>query len=361
MRAPNNLGSLAVGDIQMVRQEFGDACMSNDGGVVRIGPPETLGGNPYFRTLYRNVEDYRISLDRGPCDRYDYLGDGVYADVIFPWVPQAKTITERLVHFRQLSTLGDTRQLEGCDLIQWYALSRLNDKLLTDLHALQLDHEMVVPIGQETNYSIFLAHQHSSKLEKYRKREAEYTQFYREIGISVLYDLPFHPFYHEIVSVTYDERLPSGVVVVGDVSWPCLMFGDMMIARAGAHVLCNVRTLDKSIAESSTLYWALSREKRRAIDLSEGWGHNSQWNTFFRLDYHDGDLLQFNVWHDHHWLDDTYLDSWPPDRREEKSNLTIEERIELLTHRCFVTFPDRGAGLWPWDDRYSLPRPNDAP
>src|SRR6266550_1650701 len=90
---------------------------------------------------------------------------------------------------------------------------------------------------------------------------------------------PYSPFFHEIVRQF----------------WPGLMFGSMMFARAGVGVRCHPTILRKDVAETSPMYFTYSRRRRLTVDLSMGWGHNSQWRTNFRRDYVDGDVYHFNV------------------------------------------------------------------
>ncbi len=39
-------------------------------------------------------------------------------------------------------------------------------------------------------------------------------------------------------------------------------------------------------------------------------------------------------------------------------SLTTEERIELLTHRCFIVTDKPHGDLWPFDHTYKEPKPN---
>jgi hypothetical protein len=124
------------------------------------------------------------------------------------------------------------------------------------------------------------------------------------------------------------------------------MLGDLMFSRAGCTVEAAPEILDPAIAASSRLHWTHRRPRRPTTDLSVGWGSNSQWRTRFRRDYHLGGAFHFNV--------DGSIDVRDRDtRRVADPELTTDERIELLTHRCFVRCAKPDDDLWPWDDRYS--------
>ena len=100
--------------------------------------------------------------------------------------------------------------------------------------------------------------------------------------------------------------------------------------------------INKEIAENSTLFWAFRRRNRPTEDLSVGWGHNSQWRTVFRRDYHIGGIFYFNV--------DAEGD------RDGNHELTEFERRELLVHRCFITVNRTDIDIFPYDYKLQLSR-----
>jgi hypothetical protein len=164
----------------------------------------------------------------------------------------------------------------------------------------------------------------------------------------------FHPFYHEIVAVEQASDPDEPLSLVAEV-WPGFMLGSLMICRAGVRVRGGTAHVVKEIAEHPTLYWTYWRRNRPHADLSHGWGSNSQWGTRFRRDYVDGTVFYYNV--------DGRLDAALPDvttrptpNREE---LEPEERIELLTHRCFIRTSTAHSGRWPYDDTYVERAPDD--
>ncbi|MEU1589040.1 hypothetical protein [Micromonospora sp. NPDC005710] len=143
----------------------------------------------------------------------------------------------------------------------------------------------------------------------------------------------FHPFFHEIVSVQVsdDADEPPGEF------WPGAIVGSLLVARAGVAIRAGTHHLDADVAARSALYWAWWRRNRRAVDLSHGWGHNSQWSTNFRRDYIAESRLYYNV------------DADPS--RQPDGDLNDADRIDLLRYRCSIRV-DLGADQWPFDDTF---------
>ena len=115
------------------------------------------------------------------------------------------------------------------------------------------------------------------------------------------------------------------------------MLGPLVFRRAGVRVKSGAHHVRKDVAESSTLFWTWSRANRPTLDLSMGWGSNSQWRTSFRRDYIFGDRAFLNV------------DATP--RPPSDEDLSPELARELLLHRCFVksVVATPANDLWPYD------------
>lgn len=197
------------------------------------------------------------------------------------------------------------------DLCRLYGLSRVNDLLLLGL---QPPHD-------------------------------DYLGFMTGLGMRVVTREAFHPYFHEIVAIEASPDSSAPPRVQREI-WPCLVLGNLLFSRAGCALVAGREHMDPEIAASTTLYWTHRRNHRPVQDLSAGWGHNSQWRTRFRRDYWLGVSLHYNV--------DAHLDvraaqlTNPNPARED---LTAEERVELLTHRCFVRTRKAHDELWPYDDR----------
>ena len=90
-------------------------------------------------------------------------------------------------------------------------------------------------------------------------------------------------------------------------------------------------------------------------DGTEGWGHNSQWRTRFRRDYATQSILCFNA--DGEW------DAREPGPGPESTvaprddELSADQRIELLVHRCFVRTTLAHDERWPWNERLAVSAP----
>ncbi|KYF59070.1 hypothetical protein [Sorangium sp. So ce854] len=268
------------------------------------------------QACYRGLHDALLAYD----------GGSVYPDVLAPWL--AANAGER----RWLCALASRRgapvpAVEVEDLWRLYALDRVNQILLLRFQRGEADGSgwPGPPITQE-----------------------EYVAFAGALGLSVAREPSFSPFHHEIVEVELDDDPWQPVSLLGPL-WPCLTLGDMLFSRAGVRVRGGVEILRKDVAESSTLYWAYRRKNRPHQDLSHGWGSNSQWRTAFRRDYRVGHAFHYNVDGRRDLLGAPEL---PIEDGED--DLTREERIELLTHRCFVSTTKPHHDLWPYDDRIRI-------
>lgn len=214
---------------------------------------------------------------------------------------------------------GPDDPMPAHDLWRLYALSRVSDVLITATRPIQ-PREPAEP-GPRLS------------VERYQR-------FMTSLGLSALRVAAFHPFFHEIVTVAQQDD-PDALPVIVREEWPCLTLGRLLFVRAGCAIASGVRHVDPHVAERSTLYWAHARGDRRVSDLSVGWGQMSQWRTAFRRDYFGDGLLRYNV--------DAPAQR---DRGVDDDGTTDEERLELLRHRCFVTYRNENE-QWPWDLRHA--------
>ncbi len=198
-----------------------------------------------------------------------------------------------------------------CDdeaLCRLYALSRVNDLLLCGLELMRDD----------------------------------YLTFMTGLGMRVVTRDAFHPYFHEIVAIEASID-PSAPPRIQRELWPGLVLGNLLFSRAGCAIEAGREHLDPDLAASTTLYWTHRRGDRPVKDLGVGWGQRSQWRTRFRRDYQLGTRLHYNVDGD---IDvrAAELSKNPNPAREE---LTADERVELLTYRCFVRSRKPHDDLWP--------------
>jgi hypothetical protein len=250
----------------------------------------------------------------------EYDKDSPYADLLAPWLRAQADEREWLRSFSERQG-NPIPPAEIEDLWRLYALSRVFDLLLLRFQPRRVD-------GADwAGPPISLG---------------EYEAFAEALGFVVARPPGFSPFYHEVVDVepALDPAQPARVL---EFRWPCVMLGHMLFSRAGVRVSAGRDALLPGVADLSTLYWAYRRRNRPVEDLSLGWGHASQWRTTFRRDYRVGEALHYNV------DGNRDLDRFEPDDRHD-ADLNREERIELLTNRCFVTATKPHNDRWPYHD-----------
>ena len=253
----------------------------------------------------------------------EYEGKSEYRDVLAPWVEANADQRDWLRSFASRSRTP-IPAAEPEDLWQLYALGRVNEILLLRFQRGQAD-ENDWP-GPEISLD-------------------EYAAFAESLGLTVAAcESRSRPFITRSSRSVRPTTRSSPVSVLATF-WPCLMLGEMLFSRAGVRVLGGRRFIRKEVAESSTLYWAYRRKNRPYRDLSRGWGSNSQWGTNFRRDYRIGQGFHYNVdgKHDLAVMEPTAVDRY---------GLTREERIELLTNRCFVTTTKPHSDLFPYNDMF---------
>lgn len=292
-------------------------------------------GTPSFRALYQALV---------ACEGVGVAASG---DVLVPWLPKARQALDSLRHYGRLNSPLNGYAVEYEDLHQWYALSRVSDHLLLSVQV--RDDSYVAPSSRPDPWREWMTRIIAPE---------EYVAFFEVLGFHSFTRLPFSPFHHEIVEVI--DTPDADGVSVDHVFWPGLMFGDMLFSRAGVRVRCPASLIDKAIAETSCLYFTHRRLRRRTSDLSHGWGSNSQWVTSFRRDYDSGGRFWYNV-DGEHPLGDGYRASFPPNRPLDEDDLTMAQRVELLTNRCFVRCPKDGSDLFPFGDQFTEPKPWNPP
>ncbi|MFF8373538.1 hypothetical protein ACF05W_32665 [Streptomyces lydicus] len=176
----------------------------------------------------------------------------------------------------------------------------------------------------------------------------QYRELFMSLGMVTFEETAvFDPFLHEIVDVEQSED-PDEPVEVTEVVWPGLRLGTLLFSRSGVRVRAGVRHAERGVADRSPLYWTFRRRHRPTVDQSLGWGHNSQWRTDFRLDYHLKAGRKIHV--------DGSTDTDNIDRELDLAGglLTPSERVELLRNRCLLRTPVKAEVLatipsWPWD------------
>lgn len=265
-------------------------------------PDEPYSVGWEFRMLYNAI--------------WEYQGAAIYPDLLLPWLARHGRARDWLLAFADRPGTP-VPPASNEDLWDLYALNRVNDMLLAGFQPPVVSATPCFPITLE-----------------------EYVAFMTALGLSVVEEMTFKPFHHELVHITAAEH-PEAPVQIVETLWPCLMLGSMLFSRAGVRVLAGARHLRADLAATSTLYWTYQRRHRRTSDLSHGWGRNSQWRTEFRRDYRFGRELHLHV-------DARCHISEPGPRGSPPSQLTHEQRVELLTHRCYVTLSEEDEDEFPY-------------
>ncbi len=277
-----------------------------------IEPEESYDPAWEFRMLYDAVLSYE--------------GAALYADFLVPWLERNNAAREWLLEFshRQGSPIPPAAQWE---LHALYAVNRVNDLLLGAFQTPTVSEWPDLGVSMD-----------------------QYVAFMTGLGFEVVEAAPFSPFYHEVVEVAAQADDDASVELT-DTVWPCLMLGNMLFSRAGVKVRSGRRWLHPELAAATTLYWTFCRRHRPYQDLSHGWGSNSRWRTDFRRDYRFGPHIHLNVDAERDVTQGS-IPGRPP------CELTLEERIELLTHRCFVTQTTAHDDQFPY--WYSMSRTEDV-
>ncbi|MES1200874.1 MAG: hypothetical protein ABUS57_05440, partial [Pseudomonadota bacterium] len=191
-------------------------------------------------------------------------GPSLYWSILRPWVDEHSAHVDWLKAFgeRQGSPVPDATTEDIWDL---YSISRINDFLLQ-------------------NFQPGNASWHERKAQRFALSLDEYLMFVDALGLRVVSTTKFTPLLHEIVEVSPTNDTTHPISLSREL-WPALMLGSMIFSRSGTAVEGGGDHVVKEIAENSTLFWAWLRCNRPALDLSQGWGSNSQWRTRFRRDY----------------------------------------------------------------------------
>ncbi|MFI8186335.1 hypothetical protein ACIF70_38450 [Actinacidiphila glaucinigra] len=269
---------------------------------------DTDAGRPDARRLFEALRDHE--------------GPDAHTAVVVPWLERVRDDYRPL--FGVVSR--DEPWWEGAGpvggwwdpLKELYALSRVSDALLLAFQP--------VPDDRPDRAAGWA-----------RISRSQYLELFTGLGMTPFGGgTAFDSFLHEIVEVeqTTDPRAP---IEVTGVVWPGLMLGRLLFGRAGVRVRAGAGHARRGIADRSPLYWTYLRRHRPTVDLSQGWGHNSQWRTDFRLDYRTPDSRRLNA-AARGDIDepDAPGDPCPP--------LTPAERRELLRHRCLLREPAAVAG-----------------
>lgn len=299
---------------------------------------------PSFRELFGSISIYE-GLNRE--------GLSIYENTLLPWQSQALEAMSVLKSYGSVEAIywtkdqpdacsgGDPQNYYTC-LEHLYALSRVSDLLLLAFEPVR---------NPWSNYG------EPQEVWIPPIRLEERNEWLRSLGMQQADQPTFHPFFHEIVAVDQSTD-PDEPISLIETLWPGFLLGHMLFCRAGVRVHGGEHFIHKDIAENSRMYWTYARHNRKTVDDSQGWGHNSQWGTDFRRDYVTREAYYYNVDGDFDiHEDDKFAETDPYSLGPEHYNpdLTLPQRIELLTNRCFIFTPERYFDEF-LDARYREPR-----
>ncbi|WP_406458601.1 hypothetical protein OG782_36640 [Streptomyces sp. NBC_00876] len=253
-----------------------------------------------------------------------------YETIVVPWVDRAQdgyrawlaTAAEDDSWWAEKKTEPDGQEL----VWELYALHRVSDRLLLTFE----------PSSDEPD---------SPDLRPLIS-EREYLDLFTSLGMTPFDGTDaFDPFLHEIVEVEQADD-PHAPIEITEVLLPGLMLGRLLFSRAGVRIRAGIEHAQRGVADRSPLYWTFRRRHRPTVDLSQGWGRNSQWRTDFRLDYRTPAGDRLNV------AGDRPIDGRADLHPDHPENLSPEERLlapgdrrELLRHRCFLRAPEAAFAL----------------
>ncbi|MFI6899338.1 hypothetical protein ACIBM4_35070 [Streptomyces sp. NPDC050256] len=253
-----------------------------------------------------------------------------YETTVAPWLDRAQDCYRAwLATAAEDSAWWAEKEAEPrSEKLMWelYALHRVSDRLL-----LTLQPPLDEPGSPDPQPSL---------------SERQYLDVFTALGMTPSEDrAAFDPFLHEIVEVEQadDSHTP---IEITEVLWPGLMLGRLLFNRAGVRIRAGIEHAQHGVADRSPLYWTFLRRHRPTVDLSQGWGSNSQWRTGFRLDYRTpaGDRLNMAADHPIDGHADLHPDH-PNNLSPEERLLTPGERRELLRHRCLLRTPTAADAL----------------
>lgn len=251
---------------------------------------------------------------------HEYRGDDAYTDLLGRWPDNNADECRWIADFHH-RTKDDWAAASDEDLSRLYALFRVTSTLLLRFQRGRAD-------GTDYQGPAITID--------------GFNLFHEQLGFSVSDVTEYHPIFHEILSVSPTPH-DDAPIQVTDFSWPCVMLGNMVFCRAGCAVAGGSSHVVKDIAESSKLYWTYRRKDRPYNDLSHGWGHNSQWRTAHRRDYHAAGRYHFNV--------DGRQSLNDPDRAVD--DLPVDTMIELVRNRCLIRTRVDDSDLFPYDYTYT--------
>lgn len=261
-----------------------------------------------IKDLYFKIQDFRC--------------EGVFETLIKKWLLENDYKT-------YISTISQKIQIDKIDLSQddiWelYALSRVLD---------------ILTLQFQTNNNADGSNWTGSQISL-----SEYVEFNNMIGLTTETPTVFKPFDCEII----EAQAGNIDFQIIEHCFPTIKLNNLIVKRAGVKITLNPNKYNLNLVNTAPIYWTFRRKNRKYLDLSQGWGSNSQWRTDLRLDIetHDSFIYNFQGEFDLNNPTDKVLEQLHDD------NLEIKEAIELTKFRHFIVSKKEDSDLFPYDYRY---------
>ncbi|WP_298427936.1 hypothetical protein [uncultured Kordia sp.] len=247
----------------------------------------------------------------------DYEGEELFTDLLKPWV-------ENYNYKRFINSITDILNISNEKNCELYALSRLLD-ILT-LHFLP---------NNNADGSDWLGVEISKN---------EYIEFIKIIGLETVKPKTYDTFHCEIA----ETKVGNKNFEITECLFPSVKLKNLLIKRSAVIITNRIEDYNLELMNNSKIYWTFRRNNRKFIDLSNGWGNNSQWKTEFRLDLENGNkiIYNYNGKFDLNQLSEETLN----ELKEE--GLEVNEAIELIVNRHFIKCSKDDSDLFPYNFRY---------
>jgi hypothetical protein len=260
-------------------------------------------------------------------DLYDKIlnfeGEGLYQNVLQIWVAENsyKKYLSNIFNKRQSDNKIDLSQ-EG--IWEFYALTRVLDILTLRFQT-----------NNKADGSDWLGPEFSL---------SEYIAFIDLIGLDAIVPKSFDTFDCEIIEAQEGQN----DFHISECCFPAVKLENLIIKRAGVKIMLNSQDYNLTLINNASIYWTYRRKNRKCLDLSQGWGSNTQWSTDFRIDVETKDSFVYNL------KGKFDLNNLTPELSEELSqqNLELQEAIELTKFRHFIKSTKDDTDLFPYDFKY---------
>ena len=256
-------------------------------------------------------------------DLMEQEGESLPTKLIFNWINK-NDYTHYLERIKQSFLKDEDFILTQEDSWELYALSRVLDLLTLRFHK-----------DNNADASEYLG----PKIDL-----SDYLEISNRLNLTITNPKSFHPFHCEINEAVHGNE----DFEILNCLTPTLKIGNLLLKRAMVDISLNSNKYDLDLVNTAKIYWAHRRKNRRFQDLSHGWGSNSQWRTGFRVDLETEKSYIYNVYGEF----DLRNHSNELQVELKVQGLDINEAIELVRYRSFISVNKDDSDLFPYDFKY---------